>query len=504
MTVRTSILALSSAAALAVTFAPSAAHAINCDPTTLTCSVNDSRLEALRLQDTERLPTGIDTGWIPKCSSNGPHCDKRIQVRAQLAFDPPGGNGTMNKPVYVVDMTKGTNVAVTWPTDQEFEISLVPNTSTDAQFTVAHSLTPEFGIWLGKLIGISVNSEFNINATDLVNLIPGAQFNYLAQKTQTFSPWGFDGVTAKVKGTDWENSQLFSITFQQLGEFVGIGTGFTGFIDGKFSFNASTDSDFTYKTKQVDVIGATGPITEATGVTKIPMNDGDFLEFNVQPKGTLSYKGQIDLLPVISITKVASIGVTVDFPIKVGLDFQYDSNEFDVQFPAQIVHVPLPNVFVPSNLIDFGQIRAGDRAEKTKTIDNTGEMGATLEFESSDSQFAISTTSTQMGPASDYELKIRFTPKFKGKQQATITIKSNDPDSPVQTFEVFGFGEGEDLPDNPGAGGSSGGGTSAPPASAAEDSGCGCRTAGGDNSNAAWLALVGAAAIGLRRRRRRG
>ncbi|MGE0326507.1 MAG: choice-of-anchor D domain-containing protein [Polyangiaceae bacterium] len=497
-----SLSSLGAAAFLAsLVYSPDAA-AQACDPSTLLCSVDTIKPRA---EGNERLQTSIDTGWVPDCPSGG-HCnDEWFQVRAQIAFDPVGG-GEGSTPLFVIDMPKDATVQATWPTTDAFEISLKPVTTPSASFKVTHTMTPEFGIYLDldSLIGVLGKTEINLNATDLIDLLPGSQFNYVATKSTTFTPWGFDPVTLNVAGTDLENSKLFAVTFEQLGSLVGSG-GFNDVIEGSFSFNARTDTDFVYQTTSVQIVGATAPITSPTGTTQIPMTDANYLEFAVVPQGTLNYAGDLEMLPVINIKSIAGFGITLNFPISVGLKFPYLADEQVVNFPTQLVHIPLPNVFVPSSFVDFGAVDTGNKVDKKVVLDNTGELGATLEFSSSDPQFTTGgITSTQVGPEQTYDLSVSFRPTKPGQQKATITVKSNDPDSPEQTFDVIGYGQGEALPEDPGNTGGSGGGGGFTPTggNTTEDSGCGCRVPQGTNGSSAAGLLAMAGLAMLRRRRK--
>src|SRR5690606_10280563 len=117
-----------------------------------------------------------------------------------------------------------------------------------------------------------------------------------------------------------------------------------------------------------------------------------------------------------------------------------------------------------------------------------------LSFSSDNAQFQPSVASTQMGPGDSYDLKIRYKATKSGKQEATITVTSNDPDTPIQTFKVMGYGEGPDLPDPEGSGGSSGSSSGGPDGEAGSDGGCGCRlpNAPAEKPTSIALALLGA------------
>jgi uncharacterized protein (TIGR03382 family) len=105
-------------------------------------------------------------------------------------------------------------------------------------------------------------------------------------------------------------------------------------------------------------------------------------------------------------------------------------------FPASIIHIPLPNVKVPSAAVAIGDVKAGGRATKKITIDSTGEMGAQLEFSSSDPRFSVPSGKVAVASKGKYELEVGFSPNADGPASATITVKSNDPDSPQQTFKI--------------------------------------------------------------------
>lgn len=476
-----------------------------CDPNTLWCS-NGAMQQITESND--RLPGDIDTGWIPSCNppTSSGHCDdENIQFRAQIAFDPTKTGG----PLYTIDMKKGTMVDARWPETEWIDLTLPPGGQTDGTFRVAHTMTPEIALYIDTPV---YTGEIKMDASSLINYLPGAQFNYYAMNSTKFKPWAFDPVTLNVKGTDLNASILFAITFKQLTDLFGA-QGIDDVIEGQFSFNATSDTDFIYTTTQVVITGATGPINFADGKTQVMSPDGDYLEFLGHTVGIMRYESMIEFLPVISIDSIGGVGVSLDFPISVGLELEFGSGSFPVTFPNELVHIPLPNVFVPSTPVSFGTVATGDKSDdKTVTIENTGELGAIVEFSSSDSQFKFAGASAgELGPDGDeYELKIRFQPTKSGKQEATITVTSNDPDTPIQTFDVSGFGEGEDIPDpeDGGTGGTGGVGGSDPGGvnafdDSGDDGGCGCRTpASGTSTAGASLALIGLAVALMRRRRR--
>ena len=390
-----------------------------CDPNTLWCS--NGALQQV-VESTDRLPGDIDTGWIPECTppTTSGHCDdENIQFRAQIAFDPTKTGG----PLYTIDMKKGTMVDARWPDTDMIDLTLPPGGQTDGAFKVAHTMTPEIALYIDTAV---YTGEIKMDASSLINYLPGAQFAYYAMNSTKFKPWAFDPVTLNVKGTDLNANILFAITFAQIADILGA-NGLDDYVEGQFSFNATSDTDFIYQTTQVQITGATGAINFADGMTRVPSMDGDYLEFLGNTVGIMRYESTIEFLPVISISSIGGVGVGLNFPISVGLELDFGSGSFPVNFPNELVHIPLPNVFVPSTPVSFGTIETGAKSDdKIVTIENTGELGAILEFSSSDSQFKFAgATAAELGPDGDeFELKIRFQPTKSGKQQATITVTS--------------------------------------------------------------------------------
>ena len=127
-------------------------------------------------------------------------------------------------------------------------------------------------------------------------------------------------------------------------------------------------------------------------------------------------------------------------------------------------------------------------------------MGAKLEFTSSDPQFTVPAGAITVGSKSKYDLKVSFKPSSDAAATATITVKSNDPDSPEQTFRVAANGAslGDESEDGPGKNGKD--------SLDAPESNEGCTVAnigsGSAGSSAALALGLGLALVAVSRRRR--
>ena len=483
-------------ASTALVSMPSTAHAQTKSPsakceTTLECSSGEA---ALKTTSRMRLATTIDTGWIPSCPGGAVHCSKYpIQVRADLAFDAPDNAA---ESLYAIDMAHGAVVDATWPDKEFITLNLFSGGRTDGTFKVAHTLVPNVSLYVGPIL----NQEFDLNATDLLKQVPGAHFDYDAANTVKFAPWSFGGTPLEVKGPALSKSQLFSTALSDL-PVIG------GLVDGTLGISVATSPTFTYKTTKVTLVGADAAITRADGVAKIKSQNQDFLELVAKVEGTISFVGEMEVRPTVTLSQISSVPLPSPLTLPIGAvaSKAYDSGGAPilVVFPNQTIHIPLPNVFVPTEAIDFGTVKAGTQAEKSISIGNTGELGAVLRFESSDAQFSFASASALTGPKSKHDLVVRFSPVAVGEATATITVKSNDPDAPVQTFKVNGSSSAQGGTGATSDGASNGAGDPATPsAMPGSESGCGCRVASPTRGDLAGFGLLGFAVVAFVRRRR--
>lgn len=476
----------------------------NCDPTTLWCS-NGEAQQKIESKPGEELPVGIDTGWMPACPDKMQHnCGKSLQVRAWIRFTPLESG----QPIYSINMpAAATKMDARWPTTDGLDLGLAKGTTGAGSFKVAHGMVASFALWFDTSV---FTGEVSIDADTLIPLIPGGQkFNYAAVASTKFTPWGFDKVDLSVGGTDLQNSQLFAISFAELGKIVNVNN-MDDYVEGSFSFNAVTHSTFSYQTTSVVPLGATGPIASMSGTTLLPGPFENAADFMAMSKGVLRYVGDIELLPVIHITKIAGFGITLDFPISVGIKFPYDSSAINVQGANANVHIPLPNVEVPTMAVNFGDVAVGEKKTMNVEVENTGELGGMIVQVTSDSTaFTAPSSYPQLDPeGGTYNIPITFKPTKTGKYTANVTVKTNDPDTPEATFKVTG-GIGEEIPpDQPDAGtGSDAGYTPTGPGFYSPDSegGCGCRTsANPDGLAVTAFSMLGLGLALLRRQRRRG
>jgi len=102
-----------------------------------------------------------------------------------------------------------------------------------------------------------------------------------------------------------------------------------------------------------------------------------------------------------------------------------------------------PDISVVQTSIEFGGIKVGKKATKTLKIANngTGDLIITLSgLEGTD--FSIQgSSSVTIKAKKSYTLKVLFTPGSTGLEIATLTITSNDPDTPTIDISLSGTGQ---------------------------------------------------------------
>jgi MYXO-CTERM domain-containing protein len=473
--------------AIGATFAADAARADvltgPCDIKMLDCSNGGA---SLHVESRDPVVSSIGTGWLPACATPDAqgHCgtDEPIQVSASIdlgAFPTPS-----TEPLWMVDMARSTVVDARWPSTAAFDLTLPKSTIQDGTFKVSHTLIPEVRVY-ADLLGYTKTWTYDAS-TYLTQF--ASNFAYAATNTVKFDPWGMDQAVTNVVPSP-------ALTTTTLLNFKIVNTTDN---DVDVALAAKTSPTFTYRTTKVTLAGASA-ITPGASVGKLPMVDADYLDLKADVEGEITVEGELVAAPYVKINKIG--GLTV--PSVLGtLDLSSALNApkkaytaappVAVKFPAVTVHIPLPNVKVPSGL-DFGSVQVGQRSEKSATVKNTGELGAKMTFESSDPQFTV-TGAALSDAKTDYALAVQFTPANEGPASATITVKSNDPDSPVQTFQVTANGTAVPVE------------APAPPAEdpamgPADNSGCGCHAAPVGSSYGA-LAGLGLAALLVSRRRR--
>lgn len=433
---------------------------------------------ALKYERNKGMGTTIDTGFI------GPEV---AQVKALVSLDPVKDGG----PLFTVEMAKGAVVEATWANDKKITLKAANGSQQDGIVKVRHTISPSL-IAKIKIPVINQIVELKFDATKYVNKLPGARFAYDSRAQQAFAPWGFTAVDTKLNSPDLNNSVLFSMPLDAFDDILDPEKW-----EGTIGIKAASKPTFSYKTTQVLLSGATTPVTATEGAV-VDAIDGDYMEVMAQVGGEMKVAGSIEIRPYLQLSKALGYNFSTNIEIPVySASYKSQAADEKVEFQSALVHIPLPNVHVPTAGVDLGTVKAGGSAKKTITIENSGEMAASMTFKSSDPSVQVPSGSITIASKGKYELQVQASPSNAGPALSEVTVVSNDPDAPEQMFKVGMNGAdvgptGEEDGDLPGS----------PPS---VEEGCGCKTAGGSTtSNGGYmgLGLMALGAVIVYRRRK--
>ena len=258
-------------------------------------------------------------------------------------------------------------------------------------------------------------------------------------------------------------------------------------VEGSLSIQAAANPTFTYTTKAVSLDSQS--ISKADGIAKVAVGDDDFLDLSAQISGEVQLGGTLDIRPVVKVDSVAGIPTfgLVKYAFTAVSKAIGGNAPVPVSFENATIHIPLPNVKVPTSTLAMGSIPAGKSAMKTVVIDSTGELGGKMTFTSSDPQFTVPSGQVAVASKGKYDLRVDFKPTSDAPASATITVKSNDPGSPEQTFRVAANGASTEDGNADGSPRAGGGDLE----SAQDNSGCAVASTGTSTGNASTYGLLG-------------
>lgn len=111
-----------------------------------------------------------------------------------------------------------------------------------------------------------------------------------------------------------------------------------------------------------------------------------------------------------------------------------------------------PEISVSSTSLDFGSVDVGDSALANLTISNVGSdnliigqitLGGSdsLDFDTRNDHCSAAT----LPPSQNCAVQVVFSPRYTGSRSATLSISSNDPDTPAQAVSLNGSGTDDGI-----------------------------------------------------------
>jgi len=442
---------------------------------------------ALVLNGKDPLRSSIDTGWMPSCDDPAKeHCNKGIQVRANIALTAVAATDDL----FTASLGQSATVEAFWPNSTRLELRTSSSGSFDSTLTVKHALTPQVELYLD--VG-PIEQGWTFPPTKLLQLLPGSKFNYSATGTAQFNGWAFDKANVIVPAPPLQDSQLFSVQLEKLSDVIGKIT------NGTLSLHAQASPTVSYRTTKVVVNGVE---VRNDSITQMAFPPGNFdaLDLPATIEGELTASGDIDVLPAATLSNLGDMNfnppMTITFSsVKIRKHFESETKKY--VFENKTIHIPLPNIGKFLHETDGGYVAVGTEGTVNALATNTGESTLVItKIESSDPEhFVVANQSIEIAPKSNRALNVKFRPDGLGAKEATITLHTNDPDTPELTFQVKANGTpGLDKD-----------GKSPGEVEGVSEDGCGCRTAGSSSSSNNYAAALGglALAFGAIARRRR-
>lgn len=338
-------------------------------------------------------------------------------------------------------------------------------------------LTYHYGVEFGAQAKIKVTvAGQDYEWTGDVPNIP--QIDFQVEGAQDFDAWGFDpGATL--------SSKTMPVTIIQVGVGDLVGASIPG-IDGGIEVDLAMELAATYKTQRLVIETADGKpvsggdITQPDGESSTKYLNGPAVDLDVHPEGTVDYDGVLHFIPAFWVDL---LGQSWSIPIA-DIPLAFPITQTKWVFDKQRVHVPLPDVVVSVEEIDFGDVQVGQKGLVGFGIWNAGEARAKVTFVSSNPDlFPAWDPSADVDSGITFDSAVRFMPTKNGPFEATLFVASNDPNDAVQTIKLKGVGFG--------------GPEEVEPPTIDQDSGCACRVADGGSprSSTGAIALLGLAAV---------
>lgn len=269
-------------------------------------------------------------------------------------------------------------------------------------------------------------------------------------------------------------------------------------VSGGFAVDAVASLEASYRTNWIDIGDAVTPIEieGASSLVRPDMGLGGFgaaKDLIILPNGTIDYDGVVTLTPRFYIEVV---GRRFDLPIA-DIPVPLVDIGAATDFAPATVHVPLPDIRVEPRSLSFPDLVRGEVADDAFTIHNDGEATLEVTVGEVESPFSAGATTITLAPGASEVVTVSFSPIDGGPANAILLVGSNDPDQPVVTVRLDGFGAGDWSDAGVADGGISGDGGFVP-----VDGGCACRASAPSGAGRhAWLLLPLFGLLVWRRRR---
>ncbi|MBC7449064.1 MAG: choice-of-anchor D domain-containing protein [Hymenobacteraceae bacterium] len=194
----------------------------------------------------------------------------------------------------------------------------------------------------------------------------------------------------------------------------------------------------------------TGGVTGSLVGTPGSVDTGIELRIPLSALGTSANNGPIRLTAFVNSANhgFASNQFLASLPASSGHAGNIGSVNLTTVSSNQFVTIPngvaplVSDIAVSPPSLSFGNVSvAGSTSTRTFEISNNGDANLVVSnISSSNGDFAVSSTNLTLAPNTDQTITVTFDPSMAGTRNGTLTITSNDPDSPTKTVSVTGVG----------------------------------------------------------------
>jgi len=170
-----------------------------------------------------------------------------------------------------------------------------------------------------------------------------------------------------------------------------------------------------------------------TDVSMFTIMSGGGVSKTIKPGKTLTIK--VVFKPTSAGSKSSTLEITSNDP---------DTPTIDIPLTgAAPFSEKIPDISVAQTTLDFGSIKVGKKVTKTLKITNNGSGDLWITLSGlEETHFSIQgSSSVTIKAKKNYSLKVLFTPESTGLETATLTITSNDPDTPTLEIALSGTGQ---------------------------------------------------------------
>jgi hypothetical protein len=170
-----------------------------------------------------------------------------------------------------------------------------------------------------------------------------------------------------------------------------------------------------------------------TDVSMFTITSGGGVSKTIKPGKTLTIK--VVFKPTSGGPKSSTLEITSNDP---------DTPTIDIPLTGTVpFSTTTPDISVAQTSLDFGSVKVGKKVTKTLKITNNGSGDLVITLSGlEETDFSIQgSSSVTIKAKKSYSLKVLFTPKSAGLETATLSMISNDPDTPTLEISLSGTGQ---------------------------------------------------------------